>query len=38
VITKNFFASLRAVTMEGAEVCDETPSLNNNLEKADQPP
>jgi hypothetical protein len=26
VVTKNFFAPLRAVPMEGAEVCDETPS------------
>jgi hypothetical protein len=33
VVTKNFFAPLRIVPMEGAEVCDETPSLENNLEK-----
>jgi hypothetical protein len=33
VVTKNFFAPLRAVPMEGAEVCDETPSSDNNLEK-----
>jgi hypothetical protein len=33
VVTKNFFAPLRAVPMEGEEVCDETPSSDNNLEK-----
>jgi hypothetical protein len=34
VVTKNFFAPLRAVTMQGAEVCDETSFLDNNLEKS----
>jgi hypothetical protein len=38
VVTKNVFAPLRAVPMEGAEVCDETPSLDNNLEKGRPPP
>jgi hypothetical protein len=38
VVTKNFFASLRAVPMEGAEVCDETPYSGNNLEKGRPPP
>jgi hypothetical protein len=38
VVTKNDFAPLRAVPMEGAEVCDETPSLDNNLEKGRPPP
>jgi hypothetical protein len=37
VVTKNFFAQLRAVAMEGAEVCDETPSSENNLEKGRPP-
>jgi hypothetical protein len=37
VVTKNFFAPLRAVLMEGAEVCDETPSSDNNLDKTDHP-
>jgi hypothetical protein len=30
---KIFFSPLRAAIMEGAKVCDETPSSNNNLEK-----
>jgi hypothetical protein len=38
VVTKNFFAPLRAIPREGAEVCDETPSLDNNLEKGRSPP
>jgi hypothetical protein len=38
VVTKNFFAPLRAISMEGAEMCDETPSLDNNLEKGRPPP
>jgi hypothetical protein len=33
VVTKNLFAPLRPVHMEGAEVCDETPSSENSLEK-----
>jgi hypothetical protein len=36
-VTKNFFAPLKAVPMEGAEVCDETPSLDKNLEKGRPP-
>jgi hypothetical protein len=31
--TKNYFAPLRAVPMEGAEVCGETPSSGKNLVK-----
>jgi hypothetical protein len=31
VVKENFFAPLRAVPMQGAEVCDETTSLDNNL-------
>jgi hypothetical protein len=38
VVTKNFFALLVAVPIEGAEVCDETPSSGNNLEKGRPPP
>jgi hypothetical protein len=38
VVTKNFFAPLRAVTMKGAEVCDETPSLDSNLQKSKTSP
>jgi hypothetical protein len=38
MVTKNFFALLRAVPMEGVEVCDETPSSDNNLEKGRPPP
>jgi hypothetical protein len=38
VATNNFFAPLRAVPMLGAEVCDETPFLDNNLEKGRPPP
>jgi hypothetical protein len=38
VVTKNFFAPLRAIPMEGAEVCDEAPSSHNNLEKGRPPP
>jgi hypothetical protein len=38
VVTKNFFASLRAVPMEGAEVCGETPFSDNNLDKGRPPP
>jgi hypothetical protein len=38
VVTNNFFAPLRAVPMEEAEMCDETPSLDNNLEKGRPPP
>jgi hypothetical protein len=38
VVTQNFFAPLRTVPMEGAEVCEETPSLDNNLEKGRPPP
>jgi hypothetical protein len=34
VVTYNFFAPLRSVPMEGTEVCDETPSLDNNLGKS----
>jgi hypothetical protein len=37
VLTKNFFAPLKAVPMEIAKVCDETPSSDNNLYK-DRPP
>jgi hypothetical protein len=33
VATKNFFTPLRAVPMEGAKVCGETPSSDNNLDK-----
>jgi hypothetical protein len=38
VVTKNYFAPLRTVPMEGAEECDETPSSHNNLEKGRPPP
>jgi hypothetical protein len=38
VVTKNFFAPLRAVPMEGAELCGETPSSDNNLDKGRPPP
>jgi hypothetical protein len=38
VAKKNFFAPLRVVPIEGAEVCDETPSSDNNLEKGRPPP
>jgi hypothetical protein len=38
MVTKNFFAPLRAVPMEGAKVCDGTPTLDNNLEKGRPPP
>jgi hypothetical protein len=38
VVTKNFFAPLRAVPMKNAGVCEETPSLDNNLEKGRPPP
>jgi hypothetical protein len=37
VVTKNFFAPLRAVPMEGAEVCDEKPSSEHNLQKGRPP-
>jgi hypothetical protein len=37
VVTKNCFVPLRALSMEGAEVCDETPYSENNLEKGRQP-
>jgi hypothetical protein len=37
VVTKNFYPPLRAVPMEGAEVCNETPSLDNNLENGRPP-
>jgi hypothetical protein len=37
VVTKNFFAPLRVLPMEGAEVCDETPSSDNNVEKGKPP-
>jgi hypothetical protein len=33
VVANNFFAPLRAVSMEGAEECGETPSSDNNLDK-----
>jgi hypothetical protein len=33
VVTQNFFALLRTVTMEDAEVCGKTPSSDNNLDK-----
>jgi hypothetical protein len=33
VVTKNFFAPLRAVPMKGTEVCDERLSPNDNLGK-----
>jgi hypothetical protein len=33
VVTKKSFAPLRPIHMEGAEMCDETPSSDNNLEK-----
>jgi hypothetical protein len=38
VVTKNAFAPLRAVPMQGAEVCGETPSSDNNLDKGRPPP
>jgi hypothetical protein len=38
VVTKNFFAPLRAVPVEGVEECDETPYLDNNNEKGIHPP
>jgi hypothetical protein len=38
VVKKNFFAPLRAVSIEGAEVCGEPPSSDNNLEKGRLPP
>jgi hypothetical protein len=34
VVTKNYFAPLRAVPMEGVEVCEETPSSDKNLDKS----
>jgi hypothetical protein len=37
VVTKNLFAPLRAIPMEGAEMCGETPS-SDNLEKGRPPP
>jgi hypothetical protein len=37
VVTKNYFAPLRAVPMQGEEVCDETPFLDNSLEKGRPP-
>jgi hypothetical protein len=37
VVTENYFAPLRAVPMQGAEVCGETPSSDNNLEKGRPP-
>jgi hypothetical protein len=36
VVTKNFFAPLRTVPMESAEVCEETPSSDKNLDKGRQ--
>jgi hypothetical protein len=38
VVTKNFFAPLRAAPMEGAEVCDERSSSNDNPDKGRPPP
>jgi hypothetical protein len=38
VIKTIFFAPLRAVPMEGAEVCDETPSSDNNFDNGRPPP
>jgi hypothetical protein len=38
LVRNNFFAPLMAVPMVGAEVCDETPYSDNNLEKEDHPP
>jgi hypothetical protein len=38
VVTKNLFAPLRAVPMEDAEVCGETPASDNNLDKGRPPP
>jgi hypothetical protein len=38
VLTSKFFPPLRAIPMEGAEVCDETPSSDNNLVKGRPPP
>jgi hypothetical protein len=37
-VVTNFFAPPRAVPREGAEVCDETPSLDKNLQKGRPPP
>jgi hypothetical protein len=38
VVTKDFFAPLRAVPVEGTEVCGEIPSSDNNLDKGRPPP
>jgi hypothetical protein len=38
VIKSNYFAPLRAVTMEGGEMYGEKPSSNNNLDKGRTPP
>jgi hypothetical protein len=38
MVTKNFCGPLTAVPLEGAEVCDETPSSDNNLENGRPPP
>jgi hypothetical protein len=38
VVTKNFFAPLTAVSMEAAEVCDETTFLDNNVQNVRPPP
>jgi hypothetical protein len=37
VVTKNFFALLRVIPMEGVEVCGETLSSDNNLDKGRPP-
>jgi hypothetical protein len=38
VVTKNFYAPLRAVPTEGAKLCDKTPSSQYNLVKGRSPP
>jgi hypothetical protein len=38
MVIKNFFAPRRAVPMEGVEMCGETPSSDNSLDKGRPPP